>query len=121
MTKKFYYLGLALSMTYTWMEAQNILYLQGDPHVIKNSGHRREIPIIDYDNFVVSVNSTALISNVKIVITDTQGKVIYNKRMDILPTSNVLDIPEEYVQGKYKIELVYEDKSTLFGFFEPAE
>lgn len=52
-------------------QAQNTLYLQYDKSQIGNNSHIRVLPIVDYDNFVVSVNSTALISNVKIVITDT--------------------------------------------------
>lgn len=93
--------------------------LQGEPDVGTIS-HRDSRPIVDYSQSFVSIKSKIFIGNVRVIITDTMGHIIYNKVLDLLPDSNVLDIPEEYASDKYKIELYY-DKSKLYGFFQDKE
>lgn len=97
------------------ISAQNTVNLQGGRDDI-TCGHIKEMPIVTYTSTCVSVKSKVYIGNVKIVIKDIHGNIIYNKVVDLLPDTNVLDIPEEYVSDKFTIELSY-DTSKLYGYF----
>jgi len=111
-------LGFALSICST-VKAQYTVELQDGHDNYDNDRHIKEIPIIKYDLSNVSIESKHFIDKVKVVITDTMGRVIYNKVISIGPDNNVLDIPKEYVSDKFKIELSY-DNAKLQGYFLQA-
>lgn len=116
MKSQFIILGMALLANIT-VYSQNTVTLQAEPDTNGKNKHGSIIPIINYNTFSVSVNSTIFIGDVRVIITDITGREIYNKVVDVLPTSNVLDIPEEYVSEKFKIELRY-DKKKIYGYFQ---
>lgn len=114
--KKTLFIGFAL-LACTCMKAQNIVTLCSDKDTKGNTAHNDALPIVEYGDSYVSVSSKYGIANVRIVIKDIMGRVIYNRTIDILPSGNILDIAEEYCSDKNTIELHY-DKSNLFGFFD---
>lgn len=50
------------------------------------------------------------------IIKDIEGNVIYNQKKIINPTETTLNIPEEYQNDKFTIDIYYEGK-YICGYF----
>lgn len=80
-------------------------------------GHRYEVPTVKYDEDNVTISSDSLIYNAHIIIKDIEGNVIYNQKKMINPAETTLNIPEEYQNDKFTIE-IYDKEKYIYGYFE---
>lgn len=108
--------AFAASLT-TPLRAGNVVTLQEDRGYAHTDPDRYEIPQVTYDDDIVAIRSETLIADMRVIIEDILGNVIYDKRITVNPSGNIIYIPEEYSNEKYSIKLVYENK-RMFGFFE---
>lgn len=83
----------------------------------KTGGHKIEIPTVKYDKDEVTISSDTIMYNVHIIIKDVNGNVIYNQKKMIDPAETTLNIPEEYQNDKFTIEIYYK-KEYMYGYFE---
>ena len=83
----------------------------------KTNGHRNEVPVVKYGKDEVSICSDTVIYNATIIIKDIKGNVIYNQKVMINPTETTLNIPAEYQNDKFTIEIYYKEK-YIYGYFE---
>lgn len=101
----------------TSLYAGNEITLYDNNHHDRNIPHRYEIPKVTHDDDIVTISSDSLISDMRVIIKDTHGNVMYDNRITINPSDNTIYVPEEYDSEKYSIELIY-DKRRLYGYFE---
>lgn len=82
-----------------------------------SKGHRYEAPVVTDEGSTVTITSEELVSNVRIIIKDVSGTVISDETITLLPSDNVISIPEEYKNDKYLIEIYYGD-NCFYGYFD---
>ncbi len=75
-----------------------------------------EIPIVTYDEEQVTITADTLLYNVRVVIKDEAGAVMYSGMMNVSSAETTLPVPDGLAGRKYSIELYYEDNS-LYGRF----
>jgi len=83
---------------------------------IKADGHRYEVPVVTDEGTSVTITSDTLVSDVRVIIKDVSGTIISDEVVTLLPSDNVVSIPEEYQNDKYSIELYCGD-NCFYGYF----
>ncbi len=78
--------------------------------------HRGEIPTVTYDEEQVTITADTLLYNVRVVIKNEAGAVMYSGVMDVSSAETILPVPDGLAGRKCSIELYYEDNS-LYGRF----
>lgn len=99
----------------TVLHAGNRLVLQSIKNTEKGT-HRDEAPVVTDEGTVVTISSDTLVSNVRVIIKDVSGTIISDNVVTLLPSENVICVPEEYQNDKYSIELYYDD-NCFYGYF----
>ena len=114
MKKKFMICCMAIITSMNMQAQKNVTLHWDDP---ETDGHRFEVPTVKYDRDEVTISTDTLMYNAHIVIKDATGNTIYNKTKMINPSETTLNIPEEYQNDKYTIEIYCKEK-YLYGYFE---
>ena len=114
MNRKFLIVLFAIALK-TTLHAGNIVTLNGT-FDDKDKGHRYEVPVVIDEGTVVTISSDTLVSNVRVIIKDVSGTIISDNVVTLLPSENVICVPEEYQNDKYSIELYYDD-NCFYGYF----
>lgn len=115
MTKKIIIYCMAIVTSISLYAQTKTVTLHWDDPIY--GSHRNEIPTVKYDEDKVSVYSDSIIYNAHIIIKDIEGNVIYEQKKMINPTETTLNIPEEYQNDKFTIEIYYKEK-YMYGYFE---
>lgn len=115
MNKKVFVLLLAVFVTSTSYADKDVV-LQSIRN-LEQEAHRYEIPVVKDDGTSVVITSDTLVSDVRVIIKDVSGMVIFDELVTLLPSDNAICIPVEYQNEKYSIELYYDD-NCLYGYFE---
>ena len=82
----------------------------------RDRNHRYEIPVVTDEGSEIVITSDTLVSDVRVIIKDVSGTVISDELLTLHPSDNIVNIPEEYQNDKYSIELYY-DENCLYGYF----
>ena len=100
--------------------AQNVIPLQGDPEGRFGDGHHNVLPHVEYDKYNVYVSSWDNIYGVTVIVKDADGNVIFRQTVNLSSSTMVLNVPEQYVNGRYKIEIIC-GSTLLYGYFANSE
>ena len=114
MNRKIWILVMACMLSFTCFAEKEVVLNEKD---LKGSCPKSEIPRAYYDEESVTLVSTGIIKNVRVVVKDGDGEIVISEYVDITPSGLVFAIPKGFDEDKYTIEIDYA-QASLRGTWE---
>ncbi|NPD92601.1 DUF3244 domain-containing protein [Xylanibacter muris] len=93
-----------------------IVVLDNDENELSRDRHV-EIPVVSFNDSILTVSSDSIINNVEVVIKDRSGNAVYSVTVDAVPDGSSVSLPGSFENRGYTLELCY-DGNYLYGHIE---